>query len=48
MEYKAYPTKKTVKSRRSRKGARNAAFQYNRSLRGRLNRERRAAQASNS
>lgn len=27
--YKAYPTKKTDKSRRSRKGLRNSVFAYN-------------------
>jgi len=43
MNYKPQPTKKTTPNRRARKGERNTVFQYNRSLRGRLNRERRAA-----
>jgi hypothetical protein len=43
MNYQSYPTKKTVPSRRNRKGTRNKTFIHNATLRGKLNRERRAA-----
>jgi hypothetical protein len=42
MNYKAQPKSKDTPSRRSRKSGRNASFRYNRELRGKLNRERRA------
>jgi hypothetical protein len=43
MNYKAYPKAKEVKSRRARKGQRNATFIHNATLRSKLNREKRAA-----
>jgi hypothetical protein len=42
MNYQSYPTKKSVPSRRNRKGTRNKTFIYNATLRGKLNREKRA------
>jgi len=43
MTYKSYGTRKTTKSRRARKGQRNATFIYNMTLRSKVNREKRAA-----
>ena len=43
MDYKSYPTQKTTPNRRARKGERNKTFIYNATLRGKLNREKRAA-----
>ncbi len=43
MTYKAQPKSKDTPNRRSRKSGRNEAFRYNRSLRAKINREKRAA-----
>jgi len=43
MNYKSYGNRKTTKNRRARKGQRNETFIHNASLRGKLNREKRAA-----
>lgn len=45
MNYKAAPKKKDTPSRKSRKGLRNSVFIYNKSIRAKLDRERRAARA---
>jgi hypothetical protein len=42
MNYRAQPKKKDTPSRRSRKSGRNQSFIHNRSLRARINREKRA------
>jgi hypothetical protein len=42
MNYKAAPTVKSTPNRRTRKSDRNKAFIYNRSLRAKINREKRA------
>jgi hypothetical protein len=42
MQYKAYSNSKTTPNRRTRKGDRNTTFRYNKSLRAKVNRERRA------
>lgn len=46
MTYKPAPKAKDTPSRKSRKGQRNAVFIYNKTLRARLDRERRAARVS--
>lgn len=47
MNYKAHPKRKDTPSRRSRKSGRNDSFRYNRSLRAKLDREKRAARDLN-
>lgn len=47
MNYKSYPNSKITPSRKSRKGLRNSVFIYNKSLRAKLNRERRAERTLN-
>lgn len=42
MNFKSYPTKKGTPSRRARKAERNNVFRNNKSLRAKMNRERRA------
>lgn len=44
MNYKPQPHKKDTPNRRARKSGRNASFIHNRSLRAKMNRERRALQ----
>lgn len=45
MEFKSRSTKKSTPSRRTRKGERNSTFIFNKSIRAKLNREKRAAKA---
>lgn len=47
MNYQSYPNKKTTRSRRQRKAARNAAFRHNKSLRALADRAKRAERKLN-
>lgn len=46
MNFKSYPNKKNTPNRKSRKSQRNTVFQFNKSIRAKLNREKRAAAAA--
>lgn len=47
MNFKAYANEKTTPNRKSRKGLRNSVFIFNKTLRSKLNREKRATKALN-